>query len=412
MTESIPSRKGYSLSLPLTIGAFFRELLSVTLVLTLQERAWAYDFFTPGLVLFLVLITFRMPYLNSYMLLFEAFCIDKWNVENHVGLRNHADPIQNIVHVLVIFIAHVGGALAAAALRVFFDVTYGKEIMFGLERAEQTTIAPALQVDVDGLRRFDSFWKADGRLSRLTDEGIYNGTIQQLLPFDSKHDLGIGSMGLISWYVSEEVGYVFLLCVCYIHIWLSAGVGENKHPPSNPFMQIYWKNLFQVCVFTTLIYVSLYRAFPTAHGSLHTSIFRIQYQTWNPNVHIVDTDNYETFGRIFGGFLGLLLGVGYNKLLVTTEKYRPDDDYFNDYYYKLIWGLEPDHGYSRIRKQDETDHSRGRRVSVFVPSKRSYGEKPCNGRCTDPCCTLCQAQMVYRKPDVKLRIPHLLDHPK
>ena len=415
--SSSSSGKGLSLSIPLTIGVFFRELLAVALLITLQERAWGYDFFTPGLILFLVLITFRVPYLNSYVLLFEAFCIDKWNVDNHVGLRNHTDPIQNTFHVLMIVIAHVGGALGAAALRVFFDVTYGKEIMFGLEQsAQQTTLNPGLQVDVDGLQQINSFWGTSGRLERLRDEGIYNGTIERVWPFDSKSDLGIGSIGLVSWYVTEEIGYVFLLCVCYIHIWLSSGVGEQKRPPSNPFLRVYWKVLFQVCVLITLVYVSLYRAFPTAHGSLHVSIFRAQYQTWNPNVRLVDTSNFETFSRIVGGFVGLLLGVGYNKLLVSTEKYKPDDDYYNEYYYKLIWGLEPDHGYSRLRRQERDDpdqSSRGRRASVYIPNRRpSDSQRQCNGQCSSTTCFVCNAHLGSKSPDVKLRLPYTLDLPK
>ena len=46
------SRHGLFYSLPITIGVFFRELLAVTLFLVLQERAFTYDAFTQGLVLF------------------------------------------------------------------------------------------------------------------------------------------------------------------------------------------------------------------------------------------------------------------------------------------------------------------------------------------------------------------------
>ena len=416
--EDFLAKRSFFYSLPLTIGAFFRELLAVTLVLTLQERMWGVDMFTQGLVLLLVLITFRVPYINSYTLLFEAFCIGDWKISNHLGLRKHDDVSQNMLHVLVIFVAHVGGAIGAAALRGYLDVTYGTEIPFGKEGIGglRTTLAPALEVDVDGLKRFDSFWGASSRVDRL---GNVNGTLLDLIPFTDSSRLGISPIALTVWYTTEEIGYVFLLCVCYIHIWLSAGVGENKKPPLNPFVRKYWNYLFKVCLLITLIYVSLYRAFPTAHGSLHTTIFKVQYQAWNPNVRMVDADNSETFARIFGGFLGLMLAVGYNKALVGTEKADQNDE--GDFYYKFIWGLEPDPNHTRAKRLGNDDgessdeeggwnNRRGRRMYCS-----SYDVKHCdaNGRCTSGSCTICQGQpLTAKKTGFKLRIPHVLDHPK
>lgn len=416
--EDYQMRKSIFYSLPLSIGAFFRELLAVTLVLILQERAWTVDLFTPGLVLFLVLITFRMPYINSYTLLFEAMCVGDWKISNHVGLRKHEDVSQNLLHVLVIFVAHTGAAIGAAALRVYLDVIYGREVMFGKENISgmRTGLAPALEVDVDGLRRFDSFWGAESRLDRL--DGV-NGTLMEVFPLSgANNNMGISSVALMVWYITEEIGYVFLLCVCYIHIWLSAGAGENKKPPINPFVRKYWNYLFKVCLLITLIYISLYRAFPTAHGSLHTTIFKVQYQAWNPNVRMVDENNNETFARIFGGFLGLMLAVGYNKALVGTEKEHADDD--GDFYYKLIWGLEPDPNHTKAKRlsnaysSDDEEEGWSRRKGRRGYSRcSSYDVKTCdaNGRCTNGTCTVCEP-LGAKKTGFKLRIPHVLDHPK
>ncbi len=428
--EDLYNRRGLIYSLPITIGSFFRELLAVTLLIVLKERAHDYDLFNTGLVLLLVFLAFRVPYINSYTLLFESLSLGQWEVKNHVGLRKHKDPSQNIVHVLVIFAAHVCGGLAAAAVRVYLDVTYGTEIMRGLERDPDTrsSFAPALQVDVDALRRFDSFWGAEDRVTRLMDDNV-NGTLMQVMPLSSSHNLGISDTALVVWYLAEEVGFVFLLCVCYIHIWLSAGVGQNSKPVLNPFNKNYWKSLFRVCILVVVVYIALFRAFPTAHGSLHVTIFKVQYQAWNPNIRLVDDDHSETITRILGGFIGLLLAVGYNKMLVGTERASPEDDP-DGFYYKLVWGLEPDPNHSKAKRvgdgwdggSDEEGQGRGRaqRWAAGPPRKgsaddlsvgcKTYRVRRCekNGKCTDATCTVC----VGSSADFKLRLPHTLDHAK
>jgi len=414
-SEDRMSKKSIFHSLPITIGSFFRELFAVTILLVLQERAAGVDFFTQGLVLLLVFLALRVPYINSYTLLFEAFSIGDWKMKNHVGMRKYEDITQNLVHVLVIFVAHVCGALAAAATRVYFDAMYGRERMYGNQPLNGPTdeLAPALVVNVDNLRKLDSFWGASSRLNRLA--GV-NGTIIRRFPFSSTDDLGIGPTALTVWYTTEEIGYVFILCVCYVHIWLGAGVGENKKPPLNPFSSVYWRHLFKVCLLVVLLYMALYRAFPTAHGGLHVTIYKAQYQVWNPSVRILDDDNTETYARIFGGFLGLFLAVGYNKILVGTEKQSADDD-TSDFYYKLVWGLEPDPDHSRARRlesygeDDSSDEetSKGRRNGQWARFSNRGAGAAYGKHCSDPACLQCG---VNRKPDVKLRIPHTLDHPK
>ena len=416
MPDDRLSKKSIFHSLPITIGSFFRELIAVTILIVLQERAAGADFFSQGLVLLLVFLALRVPYINSYTLLFEAFSIGSWNVKNHVGMRKYEDITQNLVHVFVIFIAHVCGALAAAATRVYFEVLYGHERMYGNQPLGGPTdeLAPALVVNVDHLRKLDSFWGASNRLNRLV--GV-NGTITRRFPFSGTDDLGIGSTALTVWYTSEEIGYVFLLCVCYVHIWLGAGVGENKKPPLNPFSAVYWRRLFKVCLLVVLLYMALYRAFPTAHGGLHVTIYKAQCQTWNPSVKILDEDNNETFARIFGGFIGLFLAVGYNKLLVGTEKQGADDE-TSDFYYKLVWGLEPDPDHSRAKRVEsygedyssDEEASRGRRGGDWARLSSSGKMNSAYGKhCSDPACLQCG---VNKRPDFKLRIPHTMDHPK
>ena len=357
---TVADKQSLSYAWPRTIGAFFRELLAVTLLLTLQERAWAYDFFTPGLVLFLILITFRAPYINSYTFLFETSCISSWAMTNHVGLQKHDAFAQNAMYTIAVIGAHVGGAIGSAALRVYLDVTYGKEVM-----SMQAGVSPALEVSVAGLQRFSgSLWSADSRVARLIELGYPNGTSEVPVPVTGPNDLAIGEFSLVFWYVAEEVGFVFFVCVCYIHIWLGAGVADNRQPPMNPFKPPYWQRLFRVSALWTMIYVALYRAFPTAHGSLHRTLYLSQYQAWNPNVHVIDTTDGEAYARVAGGLIGLMLSILYNQMLVSTEKLDPDDD-SGDGFYRMIWGFN----------RDET-HTRSDRVSGGRPSSSNYIKQP------------------------------------
>ena len=250
-----------------------------------------------------------------------------------MGLQKHADISQNPFHGALVLAAHILAAISAAALRVYFDVTFGREII-----SASPGIVPALQVDVDGLHKFDSFWYATPHIIRLKDEMIW----MVILPLHAGHNLGIDRMAIVSWYVTEEIGYTFLLCVCYIHIRLSAGVGVDKRSPTNPFKRAYWQALIKMCrsVMLTLVYMALYRAFPTAHGSLHMSIYKCQYQAWNLNVSVYDSDNGEIFARIVGWLFGMGLSVAYNRMLVGTERVNEADD--GDLYYRLIWGMDPD----------------------------------------------------------------------
>lgn len=397
-------KRTLSYSFPKTFGAFVRELLAVTALLTLQERAMAYDFFTPGLVLFLVLIAFRAPYINSYTFLFEASSIDTWSIRNHVGnLQPHLDPTQNWLHIISVLVAHIGGAYAAAALRVYFDVTYGKEIM-----STQPALTPALEVDITGLTRFDPFWGAGQRLNRLAAASAFNGTAEATLPLGTGA-LGIDPSAIKWWYMIEEVGYVLLLCGCYIHIWLAAGVADNKQPPMNPFKPIYWKNLFSVACLVTAISFALYRAFPTAHGSLHKSIFLYQYQEWNPNVRVHDSENGEISWRVVGGVLGTVLAVIYNKMLVSTEKRDAND--ITDTYYRLLWGMDRDESHTkaeRVRGQEHPSYTTPATTAADTQQQQHtqplYRRKRCD-------CGSC-AQCAQQNPDFKLRIPYMMNHPK
>jgi hypothetical protein len=355
MTDTTGDRRRSLLySLPQTLGFFFRELLAVSLILLLEQRVSSYDFFNTAFILLLVLITFRTPYVNSYAFLFEISSINKWSISQHAGLQKHADFTQNLFLFVAVFGAHIGAAIGAAALRVLMDVAYGNESMLMNGGTE-----PVLGVSVESLISIDTFWGTEKRIERLAASGLLNGTRSVVLPLGDISYLGLDSAAVALWYLLEEIGYVTLLCICYVHIWLGAGLAKDEMKPMEPFKSEFWKRLFRMSFLFAFVNTALHRCFPTAHGSLHHTIFKCQYQAWNPNMHLVDNDNQEPLIRVLGGLIGVVLAYSYNKMLVATRDTKDDEGF----YYRLVWGREP--------VADEKDAAK----AVPYPLDRSGGSK-------------------------------------
>jgi hypothetical protein len=428
--EKSEYKRSLSYSLPGAIGLFFRELLAVTFLLLMEQRVGNYDFFNNAFILLLVLITFRTPYINSYAFFFELTSLNKWDITNHVGLQKHRDFTQNLLIFIVVLAGHVGAAIGAAALRVLIDVTYGVESL-----ASGQSIEPMLSVSIGSLQSIDTFWGTEKRLNRLATVGLFNSTRTVSLPLQDISILGIDSAAVALWYLLEEVGYVTLLCMCLVHIWLGAGRGKDDSKPMEPFKPEFWKRLFRVSFLLAAVSTALSRCFPTAHGSLHHTIFKCQYQAWNPDIHIVDNENQEPMIRILGGLLGVVVAFAYNKILISTRDNKDDEGY----YYRMVWGRDPVPDDTPVKSDaalyPERRYTRGppvRKSAAAGPDAESsyYGRGGCDVRtiCISRCkvhpggtgcnadCLKAQQQAANAELDgsngFKLRIPYTLDHPK
>ena len=430
MSDAVEEHKRtLSYSFPVTLGFFIRELLAVTFLLLVEQRVGTYDFFNSAFVLFIVLITFRTPYVNSYAFIFEILSLKSWSKTNHAGLQKHADFTQNLLLFIAVLGAHIGAAIGAAALRVVVDVTYGVESL-----GSGQSIEPILSVSVESLRSIDTFWGAEKRLDRLAEAGLFNGTRSVMLPINDIALLGLDSAALSLWSLLEEVGYVTLLCICYVHIWLGAGLGKNEAKPMEPFASEFWKRLFRMSMMLAVVNTALSRCFPTAHGSLHHTIYKCQYQVWNPDMRLVDNENQEPLIRVFGGILGVLVAISYNRMLIATRDNKDDEGY----YYRFVWGREPIPDENSAPKTASVMYPE-RRYSRGVPvryskasaddgdSRRGGGydvHAICVSRCrVHPNGTGCTAECLktqFTQSDTagaganefKLRIPHMLDHLK
>ena len=399
---------------PILVNTFLKEYFSVTLLLLLQTRAFSYDFFTPALVFFIIFFTFRAPYINVWVLLFESFALGEW--EEAVVHYDTPTVGMWVIRIALLLIAQIGGVLSAAGCRVYFDTVYGVEVMSALPG-----ISPALQVNITGLKQFDSYWNTGPRLSTLFAEGLHNGTVQAALPLGSGHDLGITATAFSSWYILEDASYVFLLLVSIIHIWLVSGASERQALPSDPFKKDYWNFLFKLCFTLTVVFAALYRAFPTAHGGFHVSLYKYLYQTWNPNVNVYDSTNGEITSRVFGQILGLFLAWAYNKMLTSTLS-----DECADFYYALIWGVElkryaivqnnAQDASSKIHGPPQSHHSTHHSHGSIHPSRRNSSNNLVDGSPTLlsrlPTCAKpgCENGCNCGRRDIRLKLPGGLDN--
>jgi hypothetical protein len=379
------------------LSASVREFFAVGLYLVLSMRADGYDFFNSGLILFLVLMVARIPFLNSYSFIFEATTVKSWDIR-HVGVQKHSNSGYNFIHGIAILTAHILAGIAAAAFKVYYEVSYGTENM-GLH----PIIAPELVVDTHILEKMGTDWSANNRLDRLRP---LDGVNVIRLPLNSSDIHGIDKTALILWYLCEEAAYVTILCICFVHIWLGTGAVKEKNDdkenvPLNPFRPRYWKQLFQISMLLTMIQLALSRAFPTAHGSLHSTVFKMQYQSWKPGSYLVDDENGEAAIRIIGGLIGVVLGKIYNWALLSTKLDKDDTLYFS-----LVWGMESPfeaekeskkRRYTSVDADDEEDPGGG---GGMLSSLSSHMDDPST------------SSLTTRKADFKLRLPYMLNHSK
>ena len=371
------------------LSATIREFFAVGLFLVLTMRADGYDFFNTGIILFLVLIVVRLPFLNSYAFIFEATTIKSWEIK-HVGIQKHSNWGYNTLHALAILAAHILAGTAAAAFKVYYEVAYGVETM-----GEQPLIEPGLIVDTHVLEKMGTDWSANERLDRLRPLDGVKSIKLPLNSTDASH--GIDKTALLLWYFCEEAAYITLLCICFVHIWVGTGVVKEKDDesakiPLNPFRPRYWKQLFKISLLLTMIQFALSRAFPTAHGSLHHTVYKLQYQAWMPDSHLVDNDNGEAAIRIIGGLVGIVLAKIYSWTLLST-KLDPDDTW----YFSLVWGMESPF-------EAERDLKRKKSYSRVLNDEEDPAATALND---DDSSTL-----TARKSDFKLRLPYTLNHSK
>jgi hypothetical protein len=194
-----------------------------------------------------------------------------------------------------------------------------------------------------------------------------------------------------------------------VHIWIGTGVVKEKDDtnakiPLNPFRPRYWQQLFRISALLTMVQLALSRAFPTAHGSLHVTVFKIQYQMWRPDAKELDTENNEAAIRIIGGILGVMLAKVYSWTLLSTKEHPEDTWYFS-----LVWGMESPFAKEKrvgnaARGYYENVGSTLSDVQTAALIAQESGYNSARSQMDD--------SMVRKSTDVRLRLPCTLNHSK
>ena len=385
----VEKKASFSDDMPLIISVFFREIVAVALLLILESRVSGYDLINKPLILFLVLITVRLPYINSYAYIFETASMYKYKSQSRHGSRSDAQNSYwfHTVYFVVVLVAHVLGAILAAWMRVWFDVQYGTEIQL----ISGPVLKFGIKTDVSALSRYDATFYPEERYSCFASKAL-NATQTVWFPLLHLDNYCITDTSIQAWYIGEEMAYVFLLCTCLMHSWIATSVTKDgKSSTSNPFAKEYWNKLFRLSVLLTSVNLALNRAFPTAHGSFHNTLFAYYYQRWTPGSEQIDDKHGEFFFRVLGGVVGALLAIAYNAAVASTQDPNGDAGFF-----KLVWGFAKESSSSSGSVKDVyTGESRPSKESsssslvYVVNNEKSTGSE-------------------YARPDFKLRIPYSL----
>ena len=352
-------KKTFSEDIPLLISVLVREFVAVALLLVLESRVVGYDLMNRPLILFLVLVTVRLPYINSYAYIFESASMYKLKGHSKHGSRSDAQNSYYFHTVYFIFVigAHVLAAVAAAAARVYWDVQYGTEIQL----VSGPVLKYGIKTDIDTLAKYDSKWGPEDRYSCFASKSL-NSTQTVWFPLIHLDKYCITDTSIQAWYITEEAAYVFLLCVCLAHAWLATSAPKDGGPSnSNPFAREYWGKLFRLSVILTAINISLTRAFPTAHGSFHNTVFAYYYQRWTPGSEQLDDKHGEFFFRVLGGIVGSLMGIAYNSVIAATQDPTGDPGFF-----KLVWGFAREGGGSSNGPKEVYTDTKSTSSAVYV----------------------------------------------
>lgn len=324
---------GYDQKTILWLSTLIREFTAIAALLILESRLEGYDMFNSAMVLFIILVMVRVPYVNSYVYLFEKLTWD-------FGARSNVNDefFFAVGEGIAVLGGHIAGAAAAAAMRVTLDVNYGREV-HGLG---SPNVRYGLATNADSLAAYDSYWKAGDRRSCFSARGL-NGTVTKWFPLtnaDRDYCLDVTSIGL--WYFCEEAVYVLMLCMTYVHVWqlTTRRVERQDVGGVNPLGRWYWETLFKLSFLLCFLNVALARAFPTAHGSLHKSMYLYMVDLWSPQPHLIDDRHNEIALRVVGGIVGAGLGWVYAYVVHATLPVKAGSDSPN-LLYCFVWGMPP-----------------------------------------------------------------------
>ena len=259
-----------------TVVMCLTEVVAVFFILTAHQRLGDYDLFSQSLTMFLTLVVFTFPFINTYVFMFLR--LGPWFKPDHI--------VRTLTQVLLVFLSHGLGSFSA--WRLHTEIVKNRFDDAGFISNDNATVLVGVKYrESSSANTFDFF----------VEEAV---AVFVLL---------VGLLHLI------EADLHSLLCFTFWNVdavRVEEKVIEQDAPPSKDtndqkppdqdgkgYKPISMPLIIHFC----LLLAGIVRAFPSAHLSFHTTLFK---------GYALEPDFPSTFLiRIIGGLFGTFLALVY-----------------------------------------------------------------------------------------------------
>jgi hypothetical protein len=292
---------------------FLKEFLSNVCILVLNSRIGKDNFLAGPIVTLYVLLVFRRPLNNPFVLTMACLSAGDWGKANVAGYPGF-DKQKTCWKKMFLFwcwllTAQLLGAAAAAHLRNSNDAVFGSEFVNGAAWGSGQLYLRA------NLSKTETCWNTD----------IYdsNSSSIQILPTKllKSQKILVASTSLIQWrwWFAEDLVAVLFFIVGYIHIWRWLRWQDMKDTTADEQKDRYWRNLVAFSTASASMGLMTTMTFPTAHYGVHTSVFLSVYQSLNEEKAVTANFLNEPFMRVLGGAVGCILAVIYERAITWVD---------------------------------------------------------------------------------------------
>ena len=301
---------------------FIREFLSNFCTLVLSSRIGKDIFIAGPLVSLYMIIVFRRPLNNPYILTMACLSAGDWgkaNVSGYPGFdKKKTGGLKLFLFWAWMLAAQLLGASFAANFRADNDAIFGSEFVNGAAWGSGQLYLRA------NLSNSETCWNKN--FSAFVVDATTNPA--QIINIPTRFVKSQGDMILnscksyirIRWWFMEELVAVLFLIVGYVHIWRWLRWQDMKDSTANEQNDRYWRNLVAFAVASAALGLMTTLAFPTAHYGAHTSLFLSVYQSRNEEKAVTANFMNEPVIRVVGGSIGCILAVVYERVITWVDE--------------------------------------------------------------------------------------------
>lgn len=286
--------------------AHVRELFAGITFLLCISRVGGFDYFATPIILFFVLVTYGMPFLNPAV----------WLCLRGGPYYNSKNPGRTWFTIIVLLLFQLVTGMIAAAIRNSLDDTFGQEAL-AISPVSKPFYRHTGYPTMEDTPDFASNGAGIKSMILLSPNNTYDYNCSRVTPYPYEDNVACHTNGVTwgTWTVLEEIADSFFFCVGVIYLFrvvermnnderqmkLRAGVkGSDAGPDDTSTIPLI------LAAFISLLALGLNYAFPTASHGVHVTLFRIWQHAFKGK-HIPDELNM----RMLGGFLGGLIAYGW-----------------------------------------------------------------------------------------------------